>query len=202
MNLQAAKDFILHWLRRDLPGSLTYHSLAHTLDVYESAQEIAAQEGVNSQDQALLSTAALYHDAGFLHTYQQHEAAGCAIVRRYLPTFGYNPDQVARICGMIMATQVPQQPQNHLEAIICDADLYYLGRDDFFPVGRRLYREFLQQRVVTNEEDWNRLQVRFLEAHQYFTSTATRLRADRKVAHLQQLRRIVEGYTPSLDHTI
>ena len=32
---------------------------------------------------------------------------------------------------LILATKVPQKPKNKLEKIICDADLDYLGREDF-----------------------------------------------------------------------
>ena len=30
-----------------------------------------------------------------------------------------------------MATKIPQKPQNHYEEVLSDADLDYLGRDDF-----------------------------------------------------------------------
>jgi uncharacterized protein len=194
MKLQSAKTFILDKLRNELPVNLTYHGLAHTLDVYQSVTEIGQQEGITRRDLTLLQTAALFHDAGFIHTYQGHEVVGCEIAREHLPDFGYQPGDIEEICGMIMATQVPQNPQNHLQQIMCDADLNYLGRDDFFPVGRNLYKEFLEQQVVEDEESWNRLQVRFLENHRYFTRTAKDERADRKAIHLDQLRRLVASY--------
>ncbi len=191
MDFEAAREFILHELRQHLPADLPYHSYAHTLDVYASSQEIALQEGVMGEDLTLLKTAALYHDTGFMRTYQAHEHAGCDIAREHLPHFGYQPAQIERICGMIMATRVPQRPNNLLEEIICDADLYYLGRDDFFPIGRNLYREFKQQGIISNENDWNQLQVRFLSQHHYFTDTARRLRASRKADHLAQIQQLI-----------
>ena len=36
---------------------------------------------------------------------------------RYLPEYGYSTGQIDRICGMIMATQIPQTPHNKLEEI-------------------------------------------------------------------------------------
>ena len=34
------------------------------------------------------------------------------------------------------ATKIPQTPLTKLEEIICDADLDYLGREDFFEISR------------------------------------------------------------------
>ncbi|MEM9985177.1 MAG: phosphohydrolase, partial [Bacteroidota bacterium] len=79
---------------------------------------------------------------------------------------------------------------NHLEQIICDADLYYLGRDDFFPVGQNLLKEFMQYGILADESDWNNIQVKFLSNHQYFTQTAKTNRAPRKAEHLAQILRM------------
>ena len=42
-----------------------------------------------------------------------------------------------------MATEIPQNPKTHLEMIMCDADLDYLGRYDFETISNNLYTEFL-----------------------------------------------------------
>lgn len=86
---------------------------------------------------------------------------------------------------MIAATEIPQSPKNHLEEIICDADLDYLGRDDFFIIGDRLYAELMTLGIVKNETEWNKLQVKFMESHHYYTTTAQKLRAKKKEKNLQ-----------------
>lgn len=86
---------------------------------------------------------------------------------------------------MIMATKVPQQPQNHLEEILCDADLDYLGREDFFTIGNKLFAELSVYGILSTEDEWNELQARFLEAHHYFTKTAIKLRKKKKDKHLK-----------------
>jgi uncharacterized protein len=75
-----------------------------------------------------------------------------------------------------------------LEEILADADLDYLGRDDFFIIGETLYREFKTLGIVNNEEEWNQLQVRFLENHHYFTKTSVNLRQAKKEEHLKQVK--------------
>ncbi|HVT85051.1 MAG TPA: hypothetical protein VHD35_07595, partial [Chitinophagaceae bacterium] len=132
-------------------------------------------------------TAALYHDSGFLHAYSGHEEAGCEIVKKELPAYGINGKQLDAICGMIMATKIPQSPKNKLEEIICDADLDYLGRPDFFKIANSLFKEMMHRGLVNNEREWNRIQVNFLKNHHYFTPTNKQSREQQKLEHLAMI---------------
>ena len=38
---------------------------------------------------------------------------------------------------------MPQTPKNHLEEIMCDSDLDYLGRQDFYPIAETLRQELV-----------------------------------------------------------
>lgn len=194
MNFTAAKSHIIRLLAQGLPEGLYYHGLHHTLDVVAAADRLATAEQISVHERELLLTAALLHDAGFMNQYEQHEAAGCEIARKVLPQFAYTQEQVTHICDMIMATQIPQSPQDHLGQILCDADLDYLGRNDFFQIGETLYQEFKERGIIQNEESWNRLQVNFLSKHAYFTPTAIATRRAAKINHLQAVEAIVAGY--------
>ena len=126
---------ILSRLDSNLPKDLWYHGVHHTIDVEKEAERIAISEKItNQEDLLLLKIACLYHDSGFLFTYKEHEAAGCDLAKKELPSFGLDQKQIDTICGMIMATKIPQTPRTKLEEIICDADLDYFGREDFFPM--------------------------------------------------------------------
>lgn len=194
MNYHAAKAFIVDKLERELSADLTYHGLHHTLDVLHITEELCHMESIGAYESMLLKTAALFHDSGFIKNNKDHETLGCAIAREYLPQYDYTPLEIERICGMIMATKIPQSPANFLEAILCDADLDYLGREDFYDIGSTLFQELKIYQVLQREEDWNRLQVSFLEKHDFFTPTNQRRRAPRKQAYLEQLKQVVAGY--------
>lgn len=172
--------YILERLQNDLPGHLHYHTVAHTMDVYNRAEDIAKRESVSAEDKRLLLVAALYHDSGYLYQRVGHEQKSCSIAREALPKFGYGPEDIDKICKIIMATKLPQNPQSHLEKIICDADLDYLGRDDFFETGHGLYLEMRTAGVVDDDAEWNRLQESFLKEHRYFTKTTISLRQAKK----------------------
>ena len=188
MQAQAAENFIVEILKRDLAPTLYYHGLHHTLDVTQVAMELAAAEGVaNAEDLALLRTAALYHDAGFLCSYQGHEARGCELARATLPGFGYAPGQVELICAMILATKYPQEPRSLLAQILCDADLDYLGRADFEPISTSLFRELMARQLLADERAWFQLQADFLAHHHFWTATAVARRAAPKQARLDRI---------------
>jgi uncharacterized protein len=167
-------QLILNKLKNELPANLHYHSIDHTLDVYNCAKSIAKEEGISDSDLKLLLVGAIYHDAGYLIQNEDHEEHSCAIAREYLPQFKYTKEEIDLICGIIMATKIPHSPKSHLEEIICDADLNYLGRTDFFSIGENLYKEMLAFGYIKNREEWNKIQVAFLQKHHYFTPTAIR----------------------------
>ena len=180
-------EFILELLKRDLAPDLYYHTVEHTLDVYEMAKVYGEKENILEADMKLLLIAALYHDSGYLHQRDDHEHRSCEIVKGVLPGFDYSQSDIKKICQIIMATKLPQQPHSLLEQIICDADLDYLGRDDFFSIGNRLYQEMLVVGRIQNEDDWNTIQIDFLQKHHYFTETANALRNTKKEANLNLL---------------
>lgn len=195
MNYPAAKEFIITKLRTELSNELSYHGIHHTLDVLQMVSSIGRREGVSAKDLVLLKTAALFHDAGFVkNKHAGHEAEGCIIARDVLPSFGYSSIDIEQICGMIMATRIPQDPKSILEQIICDADLDYLGRKDFYTIGRSLFREMLSYGLIYNERDWNILQVNFLSKHSFHTDTNKRLREPVKQKYLKNLEVEVSKY--------
>jgi len=194
MQVKGAVKHILEKLKVDLPEYLLYHSVSHMRDVKVQAMRIATSEGItNQEDLDLLETAAIYHDCGFLSTYTNHEEKGCEIAREVLPDFDYTPAQIKVIEGLIMATKVPQNPKSKLEEIICDADLDYLGRDDFFTIGDYLYEELLHIGVIKDEMSWNLLQIKFLTAHHYFTQTNIKDREPLKSENLKKVIKRIEN---------
>ncbi|MDQ6813028.1 MAG: HD domain-containing protein [Bacteroidota bacterium] len=189
LSLPEIQEHVIGKLTKGLLPSLTYHNVAHTLDVLKHVIEIAELEGIsNDEELLLLKVSALYHDVGFVKVYSGHEETSCAIAMEELKNFGFTTDQIEKICGMIRATRVPQQPKTQLEEIICDSDLDYLGRDDFFEIGEGLFKEFFIQKIVANEREWNMLQLRFLENHCYFTNSAKQRRQQAKQIHLEKIR--------------
>ena len=179
------KDNIISELKSNLLPALYYHSAEHTLDVLNAAEKIAAAEKVNGKDLMLLKIAALLHDSGYLFTAKNHELNSCRIARYVLPKYDVSEMDIDAICDLIMATKIPHNPKNILEEIICDADLDYLGRDDFYALSQNLFKEMQMFNKVSDEHKWNEIQIGFLEKHKYFTATSKSLRDMLKEKHLK-----------------
>lgn len=194
INYRKAEKYIVKRLKKELPDNLHYHDLRHTTDVCAAVERLALMEGIEGDDIFLLKTAALYHDAGFVHQYANNEDIGAALAREVLPRFGYTEDQIDTICKLIQATKVPQKPNNHLEQIICDADLDYLGGDEFHFIADKLKRELMERDIVQTDKQWDELQIKFLEAHTYFTKTAIRLRQANKMERVQEIKDRLKTY--------
>ncbi|RYZ61166.1 MAG: HD domain-containing protein [Chitinophagaceae bacterium] len=189
---QKAFDAIRNHVCKKLEGlsdHLTYHNIDHTLDVLQQSERIARDEGLEDEHKLyLLKVAAMYHDTGFLVTYADHEKASCDIFRNEAALFDFTPAEQAFIVRLIMATRLPQQPADIYECVICDADLDYLGRSDFFRIGDGLRKEFLHYGIVRSDEEWDRLQMKFLSNHSYHTNSCRESREYEKQAHMAQLR--------------
>jgi adenylate cyclase len=185
------QEIILDKLEMDLPGYLFYHNVKHTVDVVTEVELIGWGEGCSDEEILLLKTAALFHDAGHIIAYDDHEFYGTQITREMLPKFNYTPDQIERICSLIMSTKLPPKPTNLLENIICDSDLDYLGRSDFIPVSNTLFEELKAQNKMGSLNDWNKIQVKFISGHQYFTKTARSLREVNKQLQIERIQTLI-----------
>lgn len=185
---QQVSKFIFGKLEKELPDYLSYHNRDHTVDVLQAAEDIANSEGIMENDKRLLLTAALFHDSGFLRGRDEHEMESCAIAKSILPGYNYQQEEIEIICGMIRATKIPQSPQNHLEEILCDADLDYLGRDDFFVLSNKLFAELTAEGIIADNNEWNREQADFMENHRYYTATSIKLRQAKKEQYIKLIK--------------
>jgi adenylate cyclase len=185
------EECVLDKLEAELPKNLYYHNLKHTIDVLIQVEIIGRGENINDEELLILKTAALLHDSGQITGSLNHELHGTKIAEEVLPKFGYSPAQISEINSIILATKLPPDPKTKLQKIICDADLDYLGRSDFIPVSNTLFKELNQQGIVNNINDWNKMQLKFISGHQYFTETALKLREINKHKQIERLQQLI-----------
>jgi adenylate cyclase len=185
------QEIILDKLEKELPDYLYYHNVKHTVDVVTEVELIGWGEGCSDEEILLLKTAGLFHDAGHTIAYDNHEFYGTQLAKEMLPKYNYSPEQIELICSIIMSTKLPPRPTNLLENIICDSDLDYLGRSDFIPVSNTLFEELKAQNKMGSLNDWNKIQVKFISGHQYFTETARSLREVNKQLQIERIQSLI-----------
>lgn len=186
------EELIMTKLDKGLPKNLYYHNVKHTIDVMVQTEILAISEKVTREEMLMLKTAALFHDTGFLIGYDDHEFLSIKMARDILPQYKYTSEQIEVVCELIFATKLPPAPKNKMEMIMCDADLDYLGRNDFIPVSQNLFREMYERGKIRSIEEWNRQQYAFINQHNYFTETARKLREINKMEILKELKKMIE----------
>lgn len=180
-------DFVIQLLKNKIPETYYYHNVEHTLYVMNNVQVIGKAESCTHREIMLLKTAALWHDTGYIHIYKGHEEESCLLSRTYLPAYGYQETEIRNICGMIMATKVPNNPKNKLEEIIVDADLAYLGTSLAATLANNLFRELNKLNPQLDRPTWNKTEIEFLRTHHYYTNYCLKHRQPGKMAYLESL---------------
>lgn len=181
------KEFVVNLLSKHLPEFYYYHNVGHTLYVAAIANEIGVQEKCTLKELDLLAAAALWHDTGYINAYKGHEEESCRLARTYLPEYGYSWDDIEIITGIIMATQIPQSPKNKLEEIMADADLTYLGTEEATLIANDFYRELKHLNPSLTPDEWNSMQISFLQHHRYFTQYCKERREPMKLKYVAKL---------------
>ena len=85
-----------------------------------------------------------------------------------------------------------EEELDKLEQIMCDADLDYLGRDDFHEIADSLRRELRDHGKIKSDRLWDEIQVKFLTQHKYFTKSAIKLRRAKKMQHIEEIKKRLE----------
>lgn len=182
MQFEKLKTFVLEKLHTELPHALVYHGVHHTKEVMAHAVELGKAEHLPEHEMMLLETAAALHDLGFITDTENHEEESCRFAKEQLPLFEYSAQEIESVCQLIMATKIPQTPFDKPSQVLCDADLYYLGTNNYQLYSERLHREIKHYNPELSIEDWHLIEEEFLDQHEYFTQSAkNKLNATKRI---------------------
>jgi uncharacterized protein len=193
---EQAWAYALQRLETELPSHLYYHGVFHTRDdVVPAANRLAEFEGIKGIELSLLLTAAWFHDVGYVKQPLYHELISARIATEVLPEFGFKYEQVETVRWAILATALPQKPQNLFEQILTDADLDVLGREDYPVTSNNLRKELAVLGVKYDDLDWYTRQLAFIQEHTYFTDAAHALRDEGQRRNIEYAKKKVGEFT-------
>jgi len=168
--LDDVKTHVEHLFQTRADEQLVYHNLNHTEHVIKHAVEIGNHYQLSDRDFFIVQCACWFHDVGYLDGRDQHEKKGAEAAAIFLRSLEVNEETIQEIQGCIMATKMPQSPKNLLQQIVCDADLYHLGSEDFKDRNKLMRKE---TKAVCNKEIdknlWRLGTLQLLESHHYHT---------------------------------
>ncbi|MDC1393905.1 PAS domain-containing protein [Flavobacteriaceae bacterium] len=190
---QDAFNKVEAFLLKELPLYYTYHSIEHFRDVVKQVERIAKKEKIDKAGILDIKLAAWLHDVGYIWGPLDHEEKSVEYAKVILNEMKFPKSKISLITGMIMATKMPQSPKNHFEQIICDADLDYLGRNDFEDISSNLLKELEINQKITNF-NWLKIQEKFLKSHSYFTLTSQKSREKNKQKRLTNIQDLLKTY--------
>jgi predicted metal-dependent HD superfamily phosphohydrolase len=188
--LEQAQHYVRSYFDHHVNEKLYYHNLKHTERVVEAATEIAQHYQLNDADFFIVTVAAWFHDIGYLNGEGKgHEERGARMAQAYLEGTVVDHAVIDAVCRCIIATQLPQRAVGLTEQIVCDADLFHLGTDDFSERNKLMRKEAeaVQGRKISKEE-WRRSTIRFLEGHQYYTDYCRLLLNEKQLENLDILK--------------
>jgi predicted metal-dependent HD superfamily phosphohydrolase len=191
--LDDVKTHVEHLFHTGTNDKLVYHNLTHTEHVAKHAVEIADFYKLSDRDFFIVQCAAWFHDIGYLQGKEQHEQAGAASAGAFLASLNVDEKIIQEVQGCIMATKMPQSPKNLLEQILCDADLYHLGSEDFKARNKLMRKE--TNALYNKEIDknfWRLGTLQLLEAHHYHTPYAIEKLSHKKAENIQNLKNQVQ----------
>lgn len=172
--LQNIESYVTQLFENVLKFEYTYHTIQHTINVVNSVKEIAKHEKIDAEDLVLLQIAAWFHDTGYTVTKEGHEIESTKIATQFLKDNNVDEKSITVVNELILATVFNYQPKNTIEKIICDADFYHLGKEDYETSIELLREEWkLGELLEYSDKEWLQINISFLEnKHQFKTDYA------------------------------
>lgn len=188
--LNDAQTYVTDLFQTKVNKSIHFHTLVHTQDVVKGSTTMADHYHLMDDERLSLLLAAWFHDTGFSSgKAKDHESVSIRLATDFLNAHNCEQAFVEKVISCINATRLPQSPTSHIEQIICDADLFHLGTDEF-KEKNRLLREELNDfgGMDISKKEWRRKNIAFLENHHYFTTYAKEYLQPAKEKYLQELK--------------
>lgn len=190
-----AGRYISRLFAEKLSSDLVFHNFHHTSNVVRGVKDIGKHLHLGKEEREILLLAAWFHDSGHIIKYIGHEKISQQIATKWLKKEKYPKGKLEQILKCIAATHLPQCPENLLQEVICDTDLYHLSLNEYCHIQFQLREEF--KRVIGKEYSdlrWMEDNLKFLNEHQYFTDFGKTILAKRKARNKAKCEQLFEEY--------
>ncbi len=191
--LRSAQKHVFQFFKEKLKYIYVYHDYTHTFETAEAVEELGLGNGLKKKEIEMVQLAAWFHDTGYVDTVEGHEQASLKYARAFLEEHEYPEEKIEIIENCILATKMPQSPQNIYEEVLCDADLYHLGNKNFFDKSNLLRIEWENTNKLDGDGVENlKFELDFLNQHRYHTPFAQLNLNQRKFKNITELKKRLE----------
>jgi predicted metal-dependent HD superfamily phosphohydrolase len=190
--IKDSEKYVYELFDKYYQDNLVFHNLDHTKSVVRRAQEIAGQYDLDQNELTELLVAAWFHDTGHLMTEPaNHEEKSVELMRAFVGPRVQDEGFLQKVASLIKITRFPPSPQTLQEKILCDADTYHFGMDDFKKTNKAMKKELTLRKMNTLVMDWEKNTLELLERHQFFTDYCRGLLQEGKEKNIERFRKKV-----------
>ena len=193
-NINEAKEYVWKLLDENLSPNISFHTIEHTERVFKTAKQLAKKSKLSHEDKMLLYIAALFHDTGFINSYNNHESESASIAVQYLRDKQFPEEKIDIVNALIEATKPELVPVTLLQKILCDADTAHIGSKNYFYFAELLRKEWDSYKEDFNPTDveWAEENFLFLQNHRFYTNVANKKYQKNKNKNLQVARKLLD----------
>lgn len=165
-----AENYLSALMSEKLPESILFHNFHHALQVKKYAETISGHAALTAEDLDILRICALFHDAGYVSSYENHIEESIKIASAFLSEHDIDRQTIDHISGIIVANKFPQQPGDKIAEVLCDADMMFIASESGFEQFDLLYDETaMQSPDHARRSAFEKGYIAFLAEHAYFT---------------------------------
>ncbi|MEZ4809484.1 MAG: DUF5706 domain-containing protein [Allomuricauda sp.] len=187
--LEKAKLFATELLENKLDPKFLYHNLRHTQRVVKSTKELLNFYALSEEEKERLLLAAWLHDVGYTKGTENHEKSSCEIASAFLEENGYEASGIDKVCSLILATRMGQEPSNLMEEIMKDADISHFSQKSYLETADFLRDELKELGIADySAKEWREKNIQlFQNKHKFYTDYAKANWEEGKEKNLKQL---------------
>ena len=179
--VEEAKEYVTSVLTHELSDNCVFHTIQHTLDVLKNAEIIARYCKLNGTGLNIVKLSALFHDVGYVDAYEDHEIYSAERAKNFLKSKNMDEEPIHQVEAAILSTKTPQNPQDKISRILCDADLMNLTFDDYFEQVDLMRREWEKVgKAKFNSHQFHIKSLEFFQEHQYHSEYGRKILQPKK----------------------
>jgi len=193
--LRKSRNYVEAFLKENLSKGIYYHDLEHTQEVVKATREIGVASDLSEEELDTVLIAAWFHDTGYYKGMEDHEKISKEVAEEFLRNEGVDERKIEDVSGCILATRIPQHPNNLMEEVLCDADLSHVSTKEFFKKSELLRKEF--SLIFPDEiqlDEWFKNSIKFLKKHNFFTEYAQENLLPAKKENLKKLKVLYKDF--------
>lgn len=169
---------------------LLFHNLSQTQNIVSVVNELAKHYALNEQDLFVVRAAAWFIYAGYYKNTAHPDEAGIKMLDEFYKSVGVEVAVIDTIKNCISAVRTATAPASLPAKIVCDAESFYIGTDNFLDLNKLKRKEAaLISETGVNKDEWKRQTIQQLEAHQFYTDYCRDRLNEKKKANLDKLKK-------------